>query len=165
MAPKLEQVFTLRAFLSREDLLSLGQTKGGQQRYVAPVTHGTLSGLGLSFNLIQGGSDWLLLDADSGTAHLDIRAQARSDNGEQIYFHYPGILKVDEATQLALQWSSRAKTTTSQDHYWFITPTFEVNSENLKWMEQTVFIGHGHWVIPGDGTQAVEYEIYKVVSA
>jgi hypothetical protein len=31
-------------------------------------------------------------------------------------------------------------------------------------MEQTIFVGHGHLYAPGDGTQGVEYEIYKVVS-
>ncbi|KAJ9652605.1 hypothetical protein H2198_008132, partial [Neophaeococcomyces mojaviensis] len=91
-------------------------------------------------------------------AYLDVRAQARTDKGESIYLHYPGILKVDEATQLALQWSPDAKTTKSEDHYFVTTPVFETSSTELKWLEQNIFIGHGHWYIPGDGTQAVEYE-------
>lgn len=165
MAPKLEKAFTLRAFLNKEDTLSLGPIKGGPLRYVVPVTHGSLEGSGVKGQIVQGGSDWLLLDPTTGVAHLDIRTQVRTEAGDLIYVHYLGILKMDEATQKALQWSPDAKTTRSDDHYFMTTPMFETSSESLKWIEQSLFIGHGHWVIPGDGTQAVEYEIYKVLSA
>jgi hypothetical protein len=165
MAPKLEKAFTLRAFLSKEDLLAFGAIKGGPHRYIVPVTHGFLEGSGIKAQLVQGGSDWLLLDPTTGVAHLDIRTQARTEAGDLIYIFYPGILKMDDATQKALQWSPDAKTTRSEDHYFMTTPRFETSSESLKWMEQSMFIGHGHWVIPGDGSQAVEYDIYKVLSA
>lgn len=66
--------------------------------------------------------------------------------------------------QKVLEWSPEARTTTSSEHYFVTTPKFEVSSEKLKWMEQTVFVAHGHFVVPGDGTQAVEYEVYRVVS-
>jgi len=88
MAPKLEEVFKLRAFLGREDALSLGPIKEGPHRHIVPVTHGTLEGSGLKAQLLHGGGDWLLLDTSTGVAHLDIRAQARSDKGEGIYLHY-----------------------------------------------------------------------------
>ncbi len=72
---------------------------------------------------------------------------------------------MDPKVQKVLEWSPDAETTKSEDHYFFATPVFEVSSEKLKWMEQTVFISHGHFYVPGDGRQAVEYEVYKVVSA
>lgn len=97
-------------------------------------------------------------------AHLDIRTQARTEASDLIYLFYPGILKMDDTTQNALQWSPDAKTTRSEDHYSMTTPKFETSSTNLKWMEQFIFIGHGYWHIPGDGTQVVEYEIFKVLS-
>jgi hypothetical protein len=165
MPPKLEQVFTLRAFLGRDDTLPLGAVKGGAHRIVVPVTGGYLSGSGLEAKILPGGGDWLLLDPSTGTAHLDIRFQARSDAGEMIYAHYPGIIKLDAEIQKFLQWSSEARTTKSNEHYFVTTPIFEVNSEKLKWMEQNVFLSHGHFVVPGDGTQAVEYEVYRVDSA
>ena len=164
MAPKLEYAFSLRAFLSKTDTLPFGPVKGGAHRYVVPVTHGLLEGSGVKAELVQGGSDWLLLDTTTGVAHLDIRLQARTADNDYIYASYTGILKMDEATGMALQWSPDAKTTRSEDHYFITTLTFETSSEKLKWMEQFKFIGHGHWYIPGDGTQAVEYEIYKVLS-
>jgi hypothetical protein len=165
MAPKLEQAFILRLYFPKEDLLAFGPIKAGPHRHIVPITHGSLEGSGVKAQIVQGGSDWLLLDPTTGVAHLDIRTHARTADGDLIYLHYSGILKVDEASQKALQWSSDAKTTRSEDHYFMTAPIFETSSESLKWMEQSLFIGHGHWVIPGDGTQAVEYEIYKVLSA
>ena len=165
MAPQLEKAFTMRAFLSKDDLLALGPIKGGAHRYAAPVTHGSFEGSGINAQIIQGGSDWLLVDTQTGVATLDVRTQARTLGGDSIYIRYPGILKVDTATEKVLQWSAEAKTTRAEDHYFMITPVFETSSESLKWMEQSVFIGFGHWVVPGDGNEAVEYDIYKVLSA
>jgi Protein of unknown function (DUF3237) len=164
MAPTLEKAFTLTVYLSKADILPFGPIKGGPHRYAIPFSHGTLSGSGITATILQGGSDWILLDTSTGVAHLDIRTHGRTDSGDHIYVHYPGILKMDAATQKALEWSPEAKTTRSEDHYWMTSPIFEVSNEAHKWMEQTAFVGHGHWHIPGDGSQAVEYEIYKVLS-
>jgi hypothetical protein len=90
MAPKLEQVFTLRASLGKEDTLPLGSVKGGAHRIVVPVTGGFIKGSDLEAEILPGGGDWLLLDPVTGTAHLDIRFQARSSSGDMIYGHYPG---------------------------------------------------------------------------
>ncbi|KAK5705821.1 hypothetical protein LTR17_021332 [Elasticomyces elasticus] len=163
MPPTIEQVFTLRAFLGREDTLPLGPVKGGAHRIVVPVVGGFLSGSGVEAEILPDGGDWLLLDPTTGTAHLDIRFQARSSSGDMIYGHYPGILRMDAQVEKFLQWSQEAKTTQSQDHYFFTTPIFEVNSEKLKWMEQNMFLSHGHFYVSDDGRQAVEYEVYKVV--
>jgi len=164
MAPKLEQVFKVQAFLSKEDMLPLGSIKGGPHRYVVPVVSGFIEGADFKAELTSGGSDWLLMDPATGTAQLDIRANARTKDGEYIYTYYHGILKMDQQVEKFLQWSPEAKSTKSSDHYFMTTPRYEVSSERLKWMEQNIFVGHGHFVVPGDGRQAVEYEIYKVVS-
>jgi hypothetical protein len=90
MAPKLEQVFTLRASLGKEDTLPLGSVKGGAHRFVVSVTGGFIKGSDLEAEILPGGGDWLLLDPVTGTAHLDVRFQARSLSGDMIYGHYPG---------------------------------------------------------------------------
>ena len=46
----------------------------------------------------------------------------------------------------------------------FTKPIFEVSSERLKWMEQHIFLSHGHFHVE-NGTQSVEYDVYKVLSA
>jgi len=92
MAPKLEKAFTLRCFLSKEDLLVFGPIKGGPHRYAVPVTYGFLEGSGIKAQLVQGGSDWILMDTTTNVAHLDVRTQARTAEGDVIYIKYPGIL-------------------------------------------------------------------------
>ncbi len=84
MAPKLEQVFKVRAFLSKGDMLALGSIKGGPHRYVVPVESGFMEGADLKAELVSGGSDWLLLDTVTGTAQLDIRVNARTKDGDSI---------------------------------------------------------------------------------
>jgi hypothetical protein len=71
---------------------------------------------------------------------------------------------MDSYIQKFLGWSAEVGTTNSADHYFFTTPIFEVNSERLKWMEQHVFLSHGHFHVE-NGVQSVEYEVYKALSA
>jgi hypothetical protein len=115
MPPKLEQVFTIRAFLGKEGTLQLGSVRGGTQRVFIPVTGGHIKGPGIDATVLPGGGDWLLLDTASATAHLDVRAQAQTTEGEIIYAHYPGILKVnDPAVQKFLTWDPSLRTTESK---------------------------------------------------
>ena len=90
MAPKVEQVFTLRTSLGKEDTLPLGSVKGGAHRFVVVATGGFIKGSDFEAEILPGGGDWLLLDPVTGTAHLDVRFQARSSSGDMIYGHYPG---------------------------------------------------------------------------
>ncbi|KAK3626757.1 hypothetical protein LTR22_023052 [Elasticomyces elasticus] len=166
MAPALEPVFTMRAFLSKEDTLAIGPIHGGSHRMVAPVASGFIEGPGIRMEFTPGSCDWPRLDATTGILHLDVRSQARNkETGDCLFVTYTGMMKLDPMAQKVMEWSPEAKTTKSSEHYFFTTPKFEVSSQEMKWMEQTVFVAHGHFVVPGDGTQAVEYEVYKVCSA
>lgn len=172
MGPKLTHVFTVRAFLTQDTTYTLGPQKGasGPHRFVATLTDGTLTSTpncpnGPIEGRILGGADWLLLDTSSNTGSLDVRVQIKTDKGEIIYMRHEGKIRMDEATEKALHWHPEAKTTKSQDHYWAASPIFEASSERLKWLEQSVFLATAHWYIPGDGTQAVEFEVWQLVSA
>ena len=93
---------------------------------------------------------------------MDVRGQAKTEDGAFISVHMPGMTKMDELLQKALSHSPEARTTRPEEHYWMTTPTFETNSEKFKWLEQHVFIGQGHIEILSEGTQAAEFDIYKV---
>ena len=77
--------------------------------------------------------------------------------------HYQGVVKVDEATTKVLQLSPEAKTTNYGDQYFFTSPFIETSSEKFKWMETSLWIAQGHWVVDDKGW-AVEYEIYRAVN-
>ena len=155
-----------RVYIDRDVTLNLGPIKGGPHRYCVAIPSGYISGPGIEATILPGGSDWLLLDVASGVAHLDIRTHARTATGVAIYIHYTGVLRMDAATQKCLAWEEDARSTQAGDHHWWIGPQFEVGAEELKWLEQTAFVGQGHWIVEGEGKErktAVEYEVYKVV--
>ena len=68
-----------------------------------------------------------------------------------------------------VNWDSQANMTTSAEHYHFSNPIFEVSSERDKWLEDTAWIGHGHYLVDRNEVgevqgQAVEYEIYRLLT-
>ncbi len=94
--------------------------------------------------------------------HLDVRTQAlTSAGGHGIYVHYHGVLKVDEGGGKVLTWAPDAKTTQYGDHEWFNAPVIETDDPSYKWVETSLFIGQGRYVVDEEGS-AVEYQIYKV---
>jgi hypothetical protein len=66
MAPKLEHVFTMRGYMSKEDTANVNTVKSGPLRIIVPLTHGFIRGSGLDATLLPGGSDWILVH----TTHL-----------------------------------------------------------------------------------------------
>ncbi|PVH75079.1 hypothetical protein DL98DRAFT_593467 [Cadophora sp. DSE1049] len=164
MAPKLELCFTMRGYMDKANSHDLKTMKAGPTRIMVPMTHGFIKGSGLQAKLTPGGGDWILLDTSLNVAHLDVRTQARTDDGESVYVHYNGILKIDEAGSKVLAWAKDAKTTNFGDHYWFSGPIIETSSKEFKWVENTAFVGQGRFIVDDDGAEAVEYEIYKVTN-
>jgi hypothetical protein len=61
MAPKLEQVFAMRGYMSKENTVNLKEIKGGPVRIVVPITHGFIKGSGLEAEILPGGGDWILV--------------------------------------------------------------------------------------------------------
>ncbi|KAF2113759.1 hypothetical protein BDV96DRAFT_688680 [Lophiotrema nucula] len=162
MAPKLEQHFTVRVYLTKDTSLSLKGIKGGPTRVILPITKGFVKGKGLEAE-ITGGGDYILLDPTTNVCHLNVRTQARTATGTSNYIHYNGTLKVDEATSKVISWSPDANTTNYGDHKWFVTPIMETDDEEFKWIEDQTWVGQGHWIVEG-GETAVEYEVYQVVN-
>lgn len=72
-------------------------------------------------------------------------------------------MKLDDAANKVLGWTSDAKTTNYGDHEWFAGPIFETSDPKFKWVETSLFVGQGHFVVEGENS-AVEYQIYKVVN-
>jgi Protein of unknown function (DUF3237) len=174
MPPELAHVFTTRLQLAPDRMHALGPQKGasGPSRFIVEFASGYMSSVpSCPHNLhplhfaILNGFDALSLDTTLYISHIDTRGTMKIAKGELVYMRYEGVVRVDEASTHMLHWSKEAKTTESRDHYWMVTPRYKVSSDRLKWTEESVFIGHAHWHIPGDGTQFVEYEVYLAESA
>ncbi|PKX89223.1 DUF3237 domain-containing protein [Aspergillus novofumigatus IBT 16806] len=164
--PRLNHVFHLRCHIGK-DTINAGQYCSGPHRRITTLEGGFLRGIpgtrgdGLDVTLVAGGSDWILFDESTNTAHLDVRTQGRTKDGQCVYIHYSGYSKIDEAAQQFRSWSPDAKTTEFGQHHWWSAPNIEVSDHNFKWVATTLFIGRGRWFREGD-IQAVEYEIFEV---
>ncbi|KAJ9613149.1 hypothetical protein H2200_003090 [Cladophialophora chaetospira] len=168
MAPKLEHCMTVRGYIAvGGDVLQIDNVLNGARRVFIAVTGGFVKGVGpaagLEADIHPASSDGLLLNPSTNTAHLNVRFAARSSSGDVIYTEYQGILKVTEAGQKVLAGSPEAKSTAYGDQEWFISPRIETSSDKFKWMEETVWLGQGHWVVDEKGS-AVEYEVYRAVN-
>ena len=72
-------------------------------------------------------------------------------------------MKLDEKTNKILSHTPDAQTTDFGDHEWFMTPVMETDDPKLKWVESSVFVGQGHFIV-GEEQNALEYQIYKLVN-
>ncbi|EXJ55425.1 hypothetical protein A1O7_08352 [Cladophialophora yegresii CBS 114405] len=168
MAPKLERCMTVRGYIAvGDDILHIKNVLNGPQRSFIPVTGGYIRGVGpaegLEAEISPASSDGVLMNPSTNTAHLNVRVGARSSTGAAIFVQYQGIIKVNEAGGKVLSGASDAKSTEYGEQEWFISPLIERSDERLKWMEESVWVGQGHWVVDEQGS-AVEYQVYRLVN-
>ncbi|KAI9925323.1 hypothetical protein ASPWEDRAFT_176850 [Aspergillus wentii DTO 134E9] len=163
-APTLEPCFILRLYISNENITHIDDIKSGPSRMIVTVTHGRLQGYGVTADVLPGGSDWILHDPKTDTAHIDVRTQAHTNTtpNHAFYIHYTGIMQLDDKIKKFLQGSPDAVTTDFGEHYWFQTPLFETSHPDLKWIEQAFFVGRGRLVVEKGLPSAVEYQICRV---
>jgi len=137
-SPKLTHVMNMRAYMSRQGAIA-GAYRGGATRGLVPLTGGFLKGVegtraeGLDVQLMEGGSDWPMVDEASGMVHVDVRTHGTSKSGDGFFIHYTGYLGLDKAAAMFTSWDPEAKTTKGGDHYWFTNPTFETSCTFLGW--------------------------------
>ncbi|OAA68553.1 Outer membrane protein, beta-barrel [Niveomyces insectorum RCEF 264] len=161
MAPTLEPYFTMRGYMSKDYSHNLNAIWSGPHRVIVPIVSGFLNGPNFEAEIVPGGGDWILRDPSTGVAHLDVRTMARTADGHSTYIHYSGVLKIDEKAGEVLSWSPSAKSTNFGDHHWFSGPIMETSDPKMKWIEDTLWVGEGRFVVHEKGS-AVEYKIYKV---
>jgi len=58
-APKLEKHFTMRIYLSKENIYDLGAMRNGPHRHIAAITRGFIKGEGVEAEILPGGADWV----------------------------------------------------------------------------------------------------------
>jgi len=80
-----------------------------------------------------------------------------------MFLQYHGLLQIDEAAAKVLQWSPEARTTNPGDHEFWSSPIIETSSEKYKWLETSLWVGQGYFVVDDQGS-AVAYEIYRALN-
>jgi Protein of unknown function (DUF3237) len=122
------------------------------QRIFFEVTGGSFDGARMKGQILGGGGDWLLFDAD-GVGRLDVRATFQTHDGAAIYVHYYGCLVPSDALMGALQ--GQGSTEYGGEHF-FNQPRFETGDARYKWLNNVVAVGQGR-VRHG----RVEYQVFE----
>lgn len=136
-----------------DDPQVIGVTPHGV-RMIYPIIGGTITGPKLKGEALAFGGDWILVRSD-GVGELDVRATMRTDDGELIYAHYRGILKVDPEIMARIQ---GGEDIAPSEYYFRTTPVFETASEKYNWLNRIVCVGVGK-IEP----KRVRYKIYQIL--
>jgi hypothetical protein len=135
------------------EIEDVGATPAGHRRFVK-VTGGAFNGPRLRGTALPGGGDWLVEHRD-GTRALDVRIMLRTDDGDLIYAHYPGLF---HASAEVLGRFTRGETVDPSEYYFRVAPLFETASEKYSWLNRLLAIGFGRRT-----RDQVGYRVYAVL--
>lgn len=133
--------------------LMVGQTPHGI-RMIVYIKGGTVKGPRINAEILPGGGDWILIRPD-GAGEIDVRAAARTDDGELIYVYYRGILDVPPEIMQQIQ---SGKEVDPKEYYFRTAPVFETASEKYGWLNKIVSVGVGTF-----SPSRVSYKVYAIL--
>lgn len=118
------------------------------------VREGRIDGPALSGEVLSGGGDWALVDS-AGWTRVDVRGQARTDDGALLYFSYRGVI---EPTAALLEAIRSGGATGFEDQYWRVSIEVETGDPRYRWLTQSALVGRGR-VCEGPG---VVYQAFRI---
>lgn len=133
----LKSEFLMDLILETQPALQLGA------RTVVAVTGGTFEGPRLRGKVVAPGADWPLA-VRPDLRVLDVRTVLVTDDGQQIYMTYRGLIHTPPTGQ--------------GERYWRTTPIFETDSKKYEWLTQAVFVGVNFQV-----PQRVSYRVFQIL--
>jgi hypothetical protein len=150
---KTEFLFDMKADFDRRSIINVGTTPHGERRIIY-ITGGSIEGPKLQAEVLPGGGDWILERFD-GVSVLDVRAVARTNDGQIIYTYYRGYLVIEPKV---LRRIYKGENVDPSEYYFRATPVFETASEKYSWLNKTMTVGIGQ-VLP----TGVYYRIYAIL--
>lgn len=133
----LRSEFLMDLVLETAPAVSLGS------RTVVAVTGGTFEGPRLRGKVASPGADWPVRVSDTMRV-LDVRTLLVTDDNQQIYTTYRGVIYTPPSGQ--------------GERYWRTTPVFETVSEKYDWLNHIVAVGVSYTV-----PQRVAYRIFQIL--
>ena len=130
----------------------LGPTPLGRRRIVR-VTGGRFHGPKLRGTVLPGGGDWLV-ERQDGTRVLDVRITLKTDDGDLIYAHYPGLFHGSPEVMHRL---ARGEMVDTSEYYFQTAPLFETASGTYDWLNRVLAVGIGRRT-----AGQVSYTVYAI---
>lgn len=128
-------------------------TPAGHRRLVL-VKGGRFEGPRVKGAVLPGGGDWLVERADA-TRALDVRITLRTDDGEFVYAHYPGLFHHSDEVAERFR---RHEPVDPAEYYFRTAPLFETASAKYASLNRILAIGIGRRM-PGQ----VGYTVYAIL--
>jgi hypothetical protein len=155
MHPDLTLRFTVEIRVDKPVVINA--TAEGGKRQLISILEGKVSGKINGF-VLPGGIDSQIIQPD-GTCHLSARYGLQTEHGT-VYVENNGIrrIPVEWRHRLFDQDMSFFNDIPAEDIYFKAVPTFEVYSEALRWMTESVFICSGQ-----RSAQGVSLKFYELL--
>jgi len=106
------------------------------------------------------GSDFIRQDPSGKHLRLDVTSVLKDKSGAVISFKYSGIINLTQQIAAVLGDSADAKTTEFGNVFTHVL--FETGSEDLRILEQKVYVACGRFIIESGKAPVVEYLISEV---
>lgn len=120
----------------------IGRNSRGRRRII-PITGGRLNGPGLRGRVLAGGADFQMVVSDT-CAELDARYMIALEGslyeGQHIFVHNQAMRR---GSAMDIARLMRGEPVDPKAIYFRCVPTFEVSSDSLGWLTDSVFIGTG----------------------
>ena len=123
--------------------------------HVFNVEEASLSSPRIKAKAVNPSGDWVRIQAN-GNWKLDVRLMFLTDDGEHIYCHYNGVLRMDPGLGERL---ASGEAIPGSDIYVRSAPFFETASEKYAWLNDILAIGK----ITSFGGGEVVYELFEVL--
>jgi hypothetical protein len=137
-APTLAFVCTLKVTVDKP--MTLGDTGHGIRR-VVPIIGGTFDGPAMKGEVLNGGADWQIVNADNTKTELEAFYQIKTDDGVIIHVRNIGMrVTTAEVAEKLL----KGQPVGANEYYFRASPKFEApKNSNYNWLNDAIFICKG----------------------
>lgn len=150
--PELTLSRIARVRVELDPMLVLGQTPQGLRRIV-PIVGGTIDGRRLRGRILSGGADWQLVH-DDGTALIDTRYTAETDDGALVYLATNGVR---HGPPEVLERVIAGAEVGPEEYYFRVSVRLETGDPRYSWLNRTVFVAYA-----ARSADAVVYDLYAL---
>ncbi|KAH8663109.1 hypothetical protein BGZ60DRAFT_81476 [Tricladium varicosporioides] len=164
--PKLVPAFTTHIVL--DPAITVGATSKGAPLTIAPFTSTnsylrSVDGYPIKVDAIFAhGSDFIRMDPSQKHLRLDVNSVLKDSSGGFIGYKYSGIITLTPEIGAVLTDKPEAKTTDFGNVVTHIL--FETGSEELKAIEEKIYVGTGRFIVEKGQPVVVEYNISEVTA-